>query len=167
MDDGTETNETRLGAVRDILFGVRELQIEEDCVVMAGDNVLDFSLQSFVEFASGCGTACVMCHEEKSLPALQKTAVITIDENNLITGYEEKPAQPKGHLAVPPFYYYRACDLARIEEALENGCHYDAPGNFAAWLSGRTPMHAWVMPGKRYDIGDLKSYEYVQGLFRE
>ena len=79
--------------------------------------------------------------------------------------YEEKPKEPKGNLAVPPFYCYRACDVKRIQEALNNGCGYDAPGSFAAWLSKQTPMHAYIMPGKRYDIGDINSYEYVKSVF--
>ena len=83
----------------------------------------------------------------------------------LITSYEEKPKEPKGNLAVPPFYCYRACDVKRIQEALNNGCGYDAPGSFAAWLSKQTPMHAYIMPGKRYDIGDINSYEYVKSVF--
>lgn len=164
LDDGTESNETRLGAVKDIQLAAQG--INDDCVVMAGDNVLDFSLQHFVRFAIEKGTSCVMCHEENRLAALQKTAVITVNDNNLITSYEEKPKEPKGHLAVPPFYFYRAADIHRIQEALEAVCGYDAPGSFAAWLSGQTPMHAYIMPGKRYDIGDMKSYETVQTVYK-
>ena len=108
IDDGTESNETRLGAVNDIQLAAQG--ITDDCLVMAGDNVLDFSLQHFVRFAQEKGTSCVMCHEENRLAALQKTAVITMDGNNLITSYEEKPNEPKGNHAVPPFYFYRACD---------------------------------------------------------
>jgi glucose-1-phosphate thymidylyltransferase len=103
-----------------------------------------------------------MCHEENVLAKLQKTAVITIDDNGLITSYEEKPTVPKGNLAVPPFYYYKAGDVKRIPEALKDGCGYDAPGSFAAWLSWHTLMHAYKMTGKRYDIGDIQSYEYVK-----
>ncbi len=166
LDDGTTSNETRLGAVRDIQFAVEKLEITDDCVVMAGDNVLDFSLKHFIHFAAEKGTSCVMCHEENRLEALQKTAVITMDDNGLITSYEEKPQIPKGNHAVPPFYFYRARDIHRIPEALEAGCGYDAPGSFAAWLSERTAMHAYVMPGKRYDIGDLKSYQHVQEIYK-
>lgn len=164
LDDGTESNETRFGAVKDIQLAVQG--ITDDCVVMAGDNVLDFSLHQFVRFAHEKGTSCVMCHEENRLEALQKTAVITMDENNLIISYEEKPEEPKGNYAVPPFYFYRVADIHRIQEALDAGCGYDAPGSFAAWLSVQTPMHAYVMPGKRYDIGDMKSYETVQAVFK-
>ena len=150
IDDGTSTNETRLGAVKDIQLAVEKL---------------DFSLSKFVEFAKEKDTSCVMCHVENELKKQQKTAIITLDGNDLITSYEEKPKEPKGNLAVPPFYCYRACDVKRIQEALDNGCGYDAPGSFAAWLSKQTPMHAYVMPGKRYDIGDINSYEYVKSVF--
>ena len=165
VDDGTSTNETRLGAVKDILFAAEKENIDEDVLVMAGDNVLDFSLAGFVEFALEKGTSCVMCHREDELKKQQKTAIITVDENNRITSYEEKPRLPKGNLAVPPFYIYKREDFKRLEEAISDGCNTDAPGSFAAWLSAETVMHAWLMPAKRYDIGDLKSYEEAKKLF--
>ena len=126
------------------------------------------SLYQNLEIPSGVkekDTSCVMCHVENELKKQHKAAIITLDSNDLITSYEEKPKEPKGNLAVPPFYCYRACDVKRIQEALDNGCGYDAPGSFAAWLSKQTPMHAYVMPGKRYDIGDINSYEYVKSVF--
>lgn len=164
IDDGTESNETRLGAVRDIQLAA--IDIEDDVLVMAGDNVLTFSLIPFIQYAKEKGTSCVMSHPEERLEALQRTAVITADDNGLITSYEEKPKEPKGHLAVPPFYYYRFCDIKRIQEALDVGCGYDAPGSFAAWLSTITPMHAWMMTGNRHDIGDMKSYEAVRDSYQ-
>lgn len=167
LDDGTSTNKTRLGAVKDIQLAVEKLNLTDDLLVMAGDNVLDFSLSGFVRFARDKQASCVMCHEENELKKQQKTAIITLNDNDLITSYEEKPIEPKGNLAVPPFYCYRACDAKRIQEALDDGCGYDAPGSFAAWLSRKTEMYAYQMPGKRYDIGDIKSYEYVQSVFSE
>lgn len=165
VDDGTSTNETRLGAVRDIWFAVEKLNINDDMLVIAGDNILSFSFAGFLDFVKEKGTSCVMCHEETVLEKQQKTAIITTDNCDLITSYEEKPREPKGTLAVPPFYFYRSEDVKRIPEALEEGCQADAPGSFAAWLSRQTPVHAWVMPGKRYDIGDIKSYEAVKRVF--
>ncbi len=164
IDDGTDSNETRLGAVRDILLAAE--RTDGDCLVMAGDNVLDFSLLHFIRFAREKKTPCVMCHEEDRLAALQKTAVVTVTGDGLITSYEEKPREPRGHLAVPPFYYYRSADLKRIPEALEDGCGADAPGSFAAWLSRHEPMHAFLMPGRRHDIGDMNSYRHVQEIYR-
>ena len=163
IDDGTETNETRLGAVKDIQLAAEGL--DADVLVMAGDNVLDFSLLPFIEFSLSTGTSCVMCHEEHDPAHLRRTAVITVDSDRLITSYEEKPPIPRGNLAVPPFYFYRKDDLSRIAEAIKAGCSCDAPGSFAAWLSGRTPMHAWRMPGNRHDIGDMKSYEAIRDSY--
>ena len=165
IDDGTCTNETRLGAVKDIQLAAKDIR-KEDVFVMAGDNVLDFSLLPFIRFAQEKGTSCVMCHEEHDLAHLQRTAVITMDSEGRITSYEEKPREPRGTLAVPPFYYYTAQDVQRIGQALESGCGYDAPGSFAAWLSRQVPMHAWKMTGHRHDIGDMASYEAVKESYR-
>jgi glucose-1-phosphate thymidylyltransferase len=165
VDDGTDCNENRIGAVRDIKFAIDSLGISEDLLVIAGDNMVDFSFSMFIDYAKSKGTSCVMCHEENNLEKQRKTAIITFDENGLIGSYEEKPFSPKGNHAVPPFYYYLKEDLDRIPQALGEGCSPDAPGSFASWLSRNTEVHAWLMPGKRYDIGDIESYEYVKGVF--
>jgi glucose-1-phosphate thymidylyltransferase len=165
VDDGTDCNENRIGAVRDIKFAIDSLGISEDLLVIAGDNMVDFSFSGFIDYAKSKGTSCVMCHEENNMEKQRKTAIITFDENGLIGSYEEKPVSPKGNHAVPPFYYYLKEDLDRIPQALGEGCSPDAPGSFASWLSRNTEVHAWLMPGKRYDIGDIESYEYVKGVF--
>lgn len=167
LDDGTTANEHRLGAVRDMSLAIDALGLAEDLLVMAGDNVLDFSLSGFVAFAQEKRASCVMFHEEPELRRQQKTAIITVDERQRITSYEEKPLHPRGDLAVPPFYYYRACDAARVRERWRQAAAGDAPGSFAAWLSQRTPMYAYRMPGRRYDVGDVASYEHVQRVFAQ
>lgn len=167
INDGTLDNEHRLGAVKDLELALNSCEKDDSYLVMAGDNLLDFDLSSFIDFSIKKNTSCVMCHEENDLKKKQKTAIITVDEDDKILTYEEKPKEPKGNLAVPPFYAYRHEDIVRIEEALNGGCGHDAPGSFAAWLSRQTPMHAYKMPGKRYDIGDLASYEEVQRIFKE
>ncbi|MCR5825958.1 MAG: nucleotidyltransferase family protein [Oscillospiraceae bacterium] len=166
VDDGTSTNETRLGAVKDIQFALEARQIDGDVVVLAGDNVLDFSLVPFLRYGQAHNCSCVMCYEEPELARQQRTAIITIDAARTITDYEEKPKAPKSCLAVPPFYYYRAQDVRRIPEGLADGCGYDAPGSFAAWLSRRTTLKAYPMPGNRYDVGNLASYESIKASYR-
>ncbi len=166
VDDGTTTNETRLGAVRDIQYAVEKKDVQDDVLVIAGDNVLDFSLVPFIRFGRESGCSCIMCYEENELAKQQRTAIITVDADHVITSYEEKPREPKSSLAVPPFYYYRAEDVRRIPEALADGCGYDAPGSFAAWLSRKTRMKAFKMPGSRYDIGNLESYENIRATYR-
>lgn len=162
VDDGTSTNETRLGAVRDIKYAIDELNLTGDFLVIAGDNVLDFSLQRFVRYANDKGTSCVMRYFEPSEAKLHKCGVLEIDETDRIVNMEEKPAEPKSHWCCPPFYYYTAEDAARIPAAIANGCGTDAPGSFIAWLCRITTVHAMEMPGQRYDIGNLESYKQVQ-----
>lgn len=161
VDDGTSTNETRLGAVRDIQFALESLGIDDDLLVIAGDNILDFSLGEFIRYALDKGTSCIMRYFEPDENRLHKCGVVEVDEDDRIVGMEEKPAEPKSHWCCPPFYFYRREDAARVAEGIAAGCGVDAPGSYVAWLSSHTPMHAMEMPGKRYDIGNLESYKSV------
>ena len=166
LDDGTSSNETRLGAVRDIQFAIEELGLDDDLLVIAGDNLLDFSLVRFIEYAREKGTTCVMRYYEASIEKLRKTGVATVNEEGRIVEMEEKPAEPKSHWCCPPFYLYRRKDVPLVKEGIDSGCGVDAPGSFIAWLSGRTPVYAYAMPGRRYDIGNLASYEEVQRTYK-
>lgn len=158
VDDGTSTNETRLGAVGDLLFTMNQLQIDDDMLVVAADNLLFFSFREFVDFARAKQTSCIMYHEQPSIEKLQRTGVIVIDENNRVLEMAEKPQVPKTHHAVPPFYIYLRKDFDLIRHALENGCGNDAPGNLSHYLVEHTTMHAWPMTGGRFDIGSLDTY---------
>ena len=166
LDDGTSSNETRLGAVRDIQFAIDTLGLDDDLLVIAGDNLLDFSLVRFLEYAREKGTTCIMRYYEPSEEKLHKTGVATVDENGLILEMEEKPARPKSHWCCPPFYFYRRSDVPLVKVGIDSGCGVDAPGSFIAWLSAQTPVHAWEMPGRRFDIGNLASYEEVQRTYK-
>ena len=89
VDDGTETNETRLGAVCDLLFAMDQLNIDDDLLVVAADNLLFFSFQEFVDFAKEKGTSCIMCHEQPSIEKLQRTGVVELDDQMRVLGMEE------------------------------------------------------------------------------
>ena len=106
-----------------------------------------------------------MRYYEPSEEKLRKCGVLQVDPDGLILGMEEKPSEPKSHWACPPFYFYRREDAMRIPEAIASGCGVDAPGSLVAWLSSKAPVHAMEMPGKRFDIGNLKSYEAVKEIF--
>ena len=166
VDDGTDSNETRLGAVKDIRFAIDKLGLDDDMLVIAGDNVLDFSLTKFIAYAQNKGTSCVMRYYEPSEKKLQKSGVISPDENDRILFMEEKPAQPKAPWCCPPFYYYTKEDARLVQKGIDSGCGTDAPGSYIAWLCTQTPVHAMEMPGSRYDIGNLESYEKVQTEYK-
>ena len=158
VDDGTSTNETRLGAVGDLLYTMDKLQLNDDLLVVAADNLLFFSFREFVDFAKAKQTSCIMYHEQPSIEKLQRTGVVVLDENNRVLEMAEKPQVPKTPHAVPPFYLYMTKDFDLIRHSLENGCGNDAPGNLAHYLVEHTVMHAWPMSGGRFDIGSLDTY---------
>ena len=166
VDDGTETNETRLGAVCDLLLAIDQLSNSkssnskwpDDLLVVAADNLLFFSFHEFVDFARAKGTSCIMCHEQPSIEKLQRTGVVELDNDNKVLGMEEKPQVPKSHWAVPPFYIYLKKDLDLVRHSVENGCGKDAPGNLAHYMVEHTTMHAWPMSAGRFDIGSLDTY---------
>lgn len=165
LDDGTETNEMRLGAVRDLLLAIEKYEIDEDILVIAADNILEFSFKGFVEDFKKRQTSMIMCHHESEIKALQRTGVIVVDDNMKVLQMQEKPQNPLSNWAVPPFYIYKKNDLPLIRNCLENGCQFDAPGNLAHYLCSKTSVHAWPMPGKRHDIGTLDSYYKAQEIF--
>ena len=166
VDDGTSTNETRLGAVKDIQFAIEKCKIDSDVLVIAGDNVLDFSLTKFIAYAKQKNTSCIMRYFEKEEKKLQKAGVVCIDGNDKIVSMEEKPSEPKSNWACPPFYYYTKEDTRLVKKGIQAGCGTDAPGSYIAWLCGETDVHAMQMPGSRYDIGNLESYEKVQKEYK-
>lgn len=158
IDDGTETNETRLGAVRDLLLVINKCNINDDILLIAADNVLDFSFRDFLEEFKKRKTSMIMFHEQTNIELLRRTGVIAIDENMKVLEMQEKPTKPVSNFAVPPFYIYCKTDLPLIKQCLVNGCGYDAPGNLARYLVELTTMHAWKMLGNRKDIGTLDTY---------
>ncbi|MBO4811050.1 MAG: NTP transferase domain-containing protein [Prevotella sp.] len=186
IDDGSTTNDNRLGAVCDLLLVLKTLSDSpcqggekkscpnredlggsvtpprqgelEGVMVVAADNLLFFSFQEFVDFAKEKQTSCIMCHEQPSIEKLQRTGVVELDADMKVLGMEEKPQVPKSHWAVPPFYIYRKEDLELVRHSVENGCGKDAPGNLAHYMVEHTTMHAWPMSAGRFDIGSLDTY---------
>lgn len=163
VDDGTQTNETRLGAVCDLLFAMDKLGIDDDLLVVAADNLLFFSFADFVKFAREKDSSCIICHRQPSVEKLQRTGVVVLDENHKVLNMEEKPQEPKTTWAVPPFYIYLKKDLELVRNSVADGCGKDAPGNLAHYMCDHTLMHAWPMAGTgenlRFDIGSLDTYQ--------
>lgn len=166
VDDGTSTNETRLGAVRDIQYAIDKLKTDDDMIVIAGDNLLDFSLTKFIEYAKKKNATCIMRYFEPSQEKLKKCGVVTVGDDDKIINMVEKPENPESNWCCPPFYYYTKDSAKLIKKGIESGCGVDAPGSFIAWLSKQVETYAMEMPGKRYDIGNLESYDQVKKEYK-
>jgi glucose-1-phosphate thymidylyltransferase len=190
VDDGTTTNETRLGAIGDIAFTLRvhpDLR-DQPLFVLGGDNLVDFDLADLVDAfaarnsahnsASGpagrpgapgpTGPAAVVALvRETDVAQLRRSGVVTLDGTGRVTGFVEKPDAPPSDLTCPPFYVFPPAALALIPAYLEAGESPDAPGNFIAWLHGRFPVYGHVFDAPRYDVGTPASYAAACRLFED
>lgn len=167
LDDGTESNETRLGAVMDVKFAIDTLALDTDMLVIAGDNLLSFSLAEFVKYANNKKSSAVMRYFEEDRKRLLKSGVVVVDSDDRVLKMTEKSPTPESNWCTPPFYYYTREDSHKVGDAIADGCSVDAPGSYIAWLCQRSPVYAMQMPGRRYDIGDIESYNEVQRIFSD
>ena len=146
VDDGTSSNETRLSAVRDIQFAVDKLGLEDDLLVMAGDNLLDFCLTSFIRYALEKNAPCTMRYYEPSFQKLLKSGIVSVDQKDIITRMTEKVSDPASNWVSVAFYYYPKDVAKQIGQALAEGCGVDAPGSFLTWVCCR--MHRQRQAGE-------------------
>ena len=161
IDDKTTSNENRLGAVCDIALVIEKLNINDDMLVLAGDNLLDFSLKKFIEFYEKKNSTCIMTYYTDDIKQLQKSANIKIDSKDKVLNIIEKPQTPISNWCCPAFYIYVKEDVKKVKIALKDGCKKDAPGSFICWLYDKSNVYAYQMPGNRYDIGTIESYDEV------
>ena len=166
LDDGTNSNDTRLGAVKDIQHAIDKLYLDDDLLVIAGDNLLDFSLTGFINYALDKKASCTMRYYEKNVMKLRNSGVLTVDGNDKILKMVEKPSRPESHWCSPAFYFIKRMDVPHVNNAINDGCNVDAPGSFISWLCTKEDVYAYQMPGKRYDIGNLESYKKVQEEYK-
>ena len=166
VDDGTSSNETRLGAVCDIQFAIEKLSLDDDMLVIAGDNVLDFSLTKFIAYAKMKKASCIMRYYEPVHEKLLKCGVVTLGEDDRVIAMTEKSPTPATNWCCPPFYFYSKEDARLVKDGIAAGCGTDAPGSYAAWLAEHTAVYAMEMPGRRFDVGNLESYTKIKNEYR-
>ena len=167
-DDGTASNDDRRGAIGDIAFTIDAAGLAgEDLLVVAGDNLLGYSLRDFEEFWRAKGGSAIALHEVADRELLRSYGVVELDEEDRVVGFEEKPDEPRSDLAATAAYLYRAAELELLPRYLDEGNPPDAPGNFAAWLHEQAPLYGYRFTGDWHDIGDLGQLLAADNLLRE
>jgi glucose-1-phosphate thymidylyltransferase len=149
-NDGTTSNDDRLGAIGDIDF----VGLDDDLLAIAGDNLFDYSLAEYEAYWRAKGGSCVAVHDVGDWELAKKYGIVAVDGGDRITEFVEKPAQPPSTLAATATYLYRREHAALVPAYLAAGNPPDQPGNFVAWLHSREPVYAYRFPGEWYDIGD-------------
>jgi glucose-1-phosphate thymidylyltransferase len=167
-NDGTTSNEDRLGAIGDIAFAIERGGLEgEDLLVAAGDNLIGYSLRDFVDFWRTKDGSAIAVHGVDDRELVKQYGVVEVDADDRVIGLEEKPAKPKSNLAATATYLYRGDHLALLPQYLDEGNPPDAPGNFVVWLHKRVPVYAYRVSGEWFDIGDLRQLLAADNLLRE
>ena len=154
-DDGTTTNDDRLGAIGDLRFVLERAGYADDLLVIAGDNLFDFEIGDFVDFWRGKGEAsAVALYDVGDLELVKQFGVVDVDEDDRVVGFVEKPEQPTSTLAATASYLYHRAHLPLIERYLAEGNSPDQPGRLVAWLYERAPVYGYRFEGEWFDIGD-------------
>jgi glucose-1-phosphate thymidylyltransferase len=165
VNDGSSDDRNKLGAIGDIHYVLKAQAVEDDVVVVAGDNLFSQSLAGF--------GACIREHEAPvlavydvgSLELMRKYAAITTDATGRIVFFEEKPPEPKTTMAGIALYYYPRTVLPLIREYIDGGNNPDQPGRLVQWLHPRTAFYTWQVPGLWYDIGSHEELEKARDIF--
>lgn len=156
-DDQTTSPDNRLGAIGDLEFVIEHGNIDDDLLVIAGDNLIEAKLGPFIRFAQERGAA-VGLKDFKDPRKASLYGVVEIDSDQRVIGFQEKPPQPRSTLVSVGLYYFPRSTLPLIQKYLQAGNSKDAPGYYLQWLHRETPVYGYPLEGDWYDIGDLDSY---------
>ena len=167
INDGSKSDEDKLGAIGDINFVVsRENLSLSDLLIVAGDNLFSGSLASFVANAKET-EATIAVYDIGDAEAIKKYGNIAIDSEGIITHFEEKPEKPRGTLAAIALYYYSPGVLSLLTTYLAAGNNPDQPGRFVQWLYTRKPVKTFQIKGKWLDIGSKETLEEADRIFKD
>lgn len=167
VNDRTLTNETRLGAIGDIELVITEGGINDDLLILGGDNLFDFALEDFIGFARKKKGAAVALRDVGDLKEAKKYGVVSIDKNKKVLEFAEKPAEPRSTLAAMCLYLFPAATLPLVKDYLGTGRNKDAPGYYLSWFADNTDLYGYVFEGEWFDIGDKKLLNMADEVYKK
>lgn len=165
VDDGTTDEESRLGAIGDLGLVLEREAIDDDVIVVAGDNLFDRDLGGFGELARSRAEPLLAVYDIGSLDEMRRFGAVEVDSEGRIVGFEEKPAEPRTTLAALALYHYPRATLPLVRRYLAEGRDPDQPGRLVAWLHAFTPVYTWRFEGRWYDIGSRETLETADAEF--
>jgi glucose-1-phosphate thymidylyltransferase len=165
VDDGTTDEETKLGAIGDLDLTIRASAINDDLLVLAGDNLFSESLAPFAEFGLAKDSPALGVYDVGDLEAIKRYSTIELDDEDRITYLEEKPERPRSTLTGIALYFYPRWALGLVQEYLGAGNNPDQPGRLVQWLYPRVPVYAWRVPGRWYDVGSKETLAEADEAF--
>jgi len=165
VDDGTLDEESRLGAIGDLELTIREAGVDDDLLVLAGDNLFSESIAPFPAFALDKGGAALGVYDVGDLDAIRRYSVIELDGDERVIRLEEKPDEPRSTLAGIALYFYPRSTFGLVREYLAEGNNPDQPGRLVQWLYPRTAVYGWRVPGRWFDVGSKETLTEADRAF--
>lgn len=160
LNDGTTSNENRLGAIGDINFAIKIENINDDLLVIAGDNLFEFNVEDLIGFFEGKKSSVIAVSRLSDMEEVKKMGVVEMDETDRIIGFEEKPLHPRTSLASTGCYIFSKKDIGDIKSK-----SHDRPGDFISEISRIKPVYAHEIKGTWLDIGSFKQLEEARRMF--
>jgi glucose-1-phosphate thymidylyltransferase len=165
VNDGSTDDSNKLGAIGDIHFVLKTQNVDDDLIVVAGDNLFSQTLEGFGRFCHEKQAPVVAVYDVKDLEQIKKYNALTLAADSRITFFEEKPRNPTQTVTAIALYYYPRATLPLIRQYIEEGNNPDQPGRLVQWLYPRTPVYTWTVPGLWFDIGSKETLEEANRIF--
>ena len=165
VNDGSVDDSTKLGAIGDIHFVLSTQKIEDDIIVVAGDNLFSEKLADFGRLCREKNAPVLAVYDVGELEEIKKYNSISVDAQGRITFFEEKPKNPTSTLTGIALYFYPKSTLPLIKQYIAEGNNPDQPGRLIQWLYPRLPVYTWRVPGLWYDIGSKETLEDANRIF--
>lgn len=160
VNDGSTSDDNRLGAIRDMLLVVEERPASDALLVTAGDHITEWDLRRFSAFGRAHAPhASVVLYRLPDRSLASRYGIAEVGTDGRLIRCEEKPQQPRSDLAMICLYYLPSPVLPRLRQYLTTGRSADAPGHFIVWLSEQEPVYGWPAEGLYFDIGSVASYQ--------
>lgn len=166
INDKTTTNETRLGGLGNLYLVIKEKKINEDFLVIAGDNIFDFKIKDFIGFYKQKKSPCIVLYDVQDINLAKLYGVIQIDKNNKILSFEEKPENPKSTLISTGCYIYPKDFIKKIEGYMKTSHSKDGPGYLIQHFYKEQPIYGFKFKGKWFDIGNIEQYKKADEVFK-
>jgi glucose-1-phosphate thymidylyltransferase len=165
VNDGTTDDKNKLGAIGDINFVLKTQNVNDDLIVVAGDNLFSEKLGAFGEFCREKNAPVLALYDVGNLEEIKKYNAISLDGEGRIKFFEEKPKHPTSTLTGIALYFYPKHTIPLIQQYIAEGNNPDQPGRLVQWLYPRTPVFTWTVPGLWFDIGSKESLEEANQIF--
>jgi glucose-1-phosphate thymidylyltransferase len=167
VNDGSTDDTNKLGAIGDLHLVLQQEKIDDDLIVVAGDNLFSETLEAFGNFCRAKNAPVVGVYDVGSLEEVKKYNAITLDDEGRITFFEEKPKNPGSTLSAIALYFYPRHSLQLIKDYVRDGNNPDQPGRLVQWMYPRVPFYTWTVPGLWYDIGSKENLAEANRIFAD